>query len=212
MDFRKFTLSTKVKKIFKITVIVLCICLIITGIIYNKAGKKNTIIEELTNQASEQGLENVVVTIIEKNNEYDWYNVSIYASNLDSFSYKELFEIGHHIYSDDAFIVNFKSDNNIYVVFSDCIYKNGKEVWEKANTSVGINGECALSYCNFKAKPGKAYCSRHGCCKEDCNKQKDPMVHCCNVHNCAAEGCGQHRYDYKNSRYCQTHYVHYYSQ
>ncbi len=67
--------------------------------------------------------------------------------------------------------------------------------------------ECRLSHCDFKAKEGSPYCSRHGCCKDGCPNQKDSMVHCCDTHNCAEPGCGLHRYDYAGSKYCQTHYV-----
>lgn len=79
--------------------------------------------------------------------------------------------------------------------------------------SSGLNkygNECILSHCDFSAKEGSRYCSRHGCCKDNCPNQKDPMVHCCNTHNCAEPGCGKHRYDYAKSKYCNTHYVQHY--
>lgn len=73
------------------------------------------------------------------------------------------------------------------------------------------SNECILRHCDFSAKSGSNYCSRHGCCKDGCPNQKDPMVHCCNAHNCAEPGCGLHRYDYTKSKYCKTHYVHHYN-
>ena len=101
---------------------------------------------------------------------------------------------------DDAGSSNDYSYNNDY---ANSDYGNN-------SYSGGYGGECALSHCDFKAKEGSPYCSRHGCCKDGCRNQKDHMVHCCNTHNCAELGCGAHRYDYAGSKYCQTHYVHHY--
>ena len=67
-------------------------------------------------------------------------------------------------------------------------------------------GECIHSNCDFDAKEGSNYCSRHGCCKDNCPNEKDVFVHCCSMHSCIAPGCGKHRYDYAKSEYCNTHY------
>lgn len=101
-----------------------------------------------------------------------------------------------------CFLFSSKDDvksNNDYSYYND--YSN--KIY-----SGSYNAECCLSHCDFKAKEGSAYCSRHGCCKDGCPNQKDPMIHCCDTHNCAEPGCGSHRYDYAGSKYCQTHYVH----
>ena len=109
-----------------------------------------------------------------------------------------------------CFLFSSKDDvgsNNNYSYNNDYSYS------DYGNNSYygGYGGECALSHCDFKAKEGSPYCSRHGCCKDGCRNQKDPMVHCCNTHNCAEPGCGLHRYDYAGSKYCQTHYGKHYN-
>lgn len=95
----------------------------------------------------------------------------------------------------------------------DYSYNNNYSYSGYSNNTYSYNysDECILSHCDFKAKEGSPYCSRHGCCKEGCRNRKDPMVHCCNTHNCAEPGCGAHRYDYIGSKYCKTHYVHHYN-
>ena len=109
-----------------------------------------------------------------------------------------------------CFLFTSKDDvqgNNDYEYHNNYGNSNyGNNTYSGKSTS-----ECILNHCDFKAKEGSPYCSRHGCCKDGCRNQKDPMVHCCDTHNCAEPGCGSHRYDYAGSKYCQTHYVHHYN-
>ena len=100
-------------------------------------------------------------------------------------------------------------DTNNYTSNSNSNYNDNK--YSNNTYSGNYGAECSLSHCDFKAKAGSSYCSRHGCCKDGCPNQKDPMIHCCNTHNCAEPDCGQHRYDAVGSKYCKTHYVHHYN-
>lgn len=111
-----------------------------------------------------------------------------------------------------GFCILFSSKNDTESN-KDYSYNNSYSYSGYSNNTYSYNyrDECILSHCDFKAKEGSPYCSRHGCCKEGCRNRKDPMVHCCNTHNCAEPGCGAHRYDYIGSKYCKTHYVHHYN-
>lgn len=101
---------------------------------------------------------------------------------------------------------NKNTDTANYSSNDNSSYNDNK--YSNKTYSGNYNAECVLSHCDFKAKAGSNYCSRHGCCKDGCPNQKDPMIHCCNTHNCAEPDCGQHRYDAVGSKYCKTHYVH----
>lgn len=97
-------------------------------------------------------------------------------------------------------------DPNNYTSNSNSGYSDN--TYSKKTYAGDYGAECILSHCDFKAKAGSNYCSRHGCCKDGCPNQKDPMIHCCNTHNCAEPNCGFHRYDAVGSEYCKTHYLH----
>lgn len=107
------------------------IIIIIAVVICSEIHKRNTIIEDLEKDAINQGLKDVSVTITSKSSEYDWYNVVIYASNLDSYEYEELFDLDRNIGCSDAYITSYHSNGDIYTIYPSTlsIYKNGESVY-----------------------------------------------------------------------------------
>lgn len=123
----------------------------------------------------------------------------------------------------------FKTSKNTYeyaTYVENYFIKNGTEIyvrdengdWDGGNWGTGLSlptiskdGKCCFGSCRSSVREGSAYCHVHSCCKDDCPNMKDTFVHCCDEHSCIEPGCGKHRYDYANSKYCNTHYnVHYY--
>ena len=101
----------------------------IYSVFENKA--KNEIIAEMTANAEELNLEDVKIVVNSKNIEYDYYNVVVECSNLNEFSYSELFDIDHGIGCSDAFVISYKSQGDVYQIYPSTlsIYKNGESVY-----------------------------------------------------------------------------------
>ncbi len=123
--------TNKKKLIIGIVVLIAIITVISISAICSEIYKRNTIIENLEKDAINQGLKDVTVKITSKSSEYDWYNVVIYASNLDSYKYKELFELDRNIGCSDAYITSYNSNGDVYRIYPSTlsIYKNGESVY-----------------------------------------------------------------------------------
>ena len=113
--------------------------------------------------ATQHGLNDVEVTILEKSKEYDWYNVGIYASNLDKLSYSKLYKIDSFIYCDDASVKYYQSPNNTYYVYSTSIYKNNDLVWSKnsEHTCEECSSDATHSYVSPFSGQTEWYCTTH---------------------------------------------------
>lgn len=114
---------------------------------------KERIINEVTERVSQFGLEDVVVTIDGKDEEYDWYKVFVDCSNIDEFSADEMFALDNSVRGiDDAFVYGFTSNGDRYEIFASTlsIYKNGEEIYDDYYNSEShknaVNSEIPNSY------------------------------------------------------------------
>ncbi len=113
------------KLIFIILCCVLILCVSIPFIV--QYFEKQNIINQTIYLSEQCGLKDVEIESIDKNSEYDWYDVSIKCSNFDVFFFDEMQNIESIISKDyKIFIKNFISDGKKYEVFDDSIYIDGK--------------------------------------------------------------------------------------
>lgn len=138
----QYTLKTESKKLnqypkFYIIIVasILGLFSVIAGVfgVYfsfeNKA--KHEIITYMITEAEKANLRDVKIIVNSKNTEYGFYNVIVECSNLDEFSYKELFDLERAIRHSDAFITSYRSNGDTYEIFPSTlsIYKNGESVY-----------------------------------------------------------------------------------
>lgn len=120
-------MDKKKKIIVIIASCLLTLVIIAISLIANYQKKQNLIIQAET-VATEKGLKDVEVVILEKSKEYDWYNVAVYCSNIYEFKHSQMKEIRGAISSiDDVFVVHFITNGNTYEVFDDSLYLNGEK-------------------------------------------------------------------------------------
>lgn len=113
----------------KRNLIILCIIILlcITIPIVASYFKKESIVKQVIIVSEECGLKDVEIVYIEKDTEYDWYDIGIQCSNFSDFSFWEMQNIENIISKDyNVFVDSFISKGKKYEVFDDTIYINGE--------------------------------------------------------------------------------------
>ena len=121
------TISSKLK----ITIFVVAIVVIILSVfIGNAITRNNRITTELTAIAESYGLKDIKIIIGSKMKDYDFYEVTVDCSNLESLSYSEMYSLDNSMQVDDAYISKYTSNGNTYEIFpyTKSIYKNGRKI------------------------------------------------------------------------------------
>lgn len=156
-------LSKKAKTIIIATVIIV-ITLIVAIVVCTETAKKNTVIEELTNDAIKQGLVDFDISIKGKNSNGD-YTVVVECNELIDKTYEEMYQIVYKVYSSDAevtLIVNGdRYQKGLYK-----LYKNGETVYTvKSSSSSHTCEECSRtgthSYISPFSGEKEWYCDTH---------------------------------------------------
>lgn len=120
-------ISSKVK----VTMFFIAIIFVLLSILIGNVLIRNyRITNELTTIAKSYGLKDIKINIGGKIPDYDFYEVTVDSSNLESLSYSQMYSLADSMRADDAYISKYTSNGNSYEIFSytKSIYKNGCEL------------------------------------------------------------------------------------
>lgn len=159
---KKFTSKTK------ITIFVIAVLL--SMLIGNVLIRNYRITSELTAIAKSYGLKDIKINIGGKMSGYDFYEVTVDSSNLESLSYSQMYSLANAMYADDAYVSMYTSNGNSYEIFpsTKSIYRNGSEIhsdyWnsdsykdaikndkEKSDYSSSNNSSSSYSFTPYKS-------------------------------------------------------------
>ena len=120
-------ISSKAKAII---IVVTGIVILLSILIGNVLIRNYRITNELTAIAESHGLKDIKISIGSKIPDYDFYNVTVESSNLESLSYSQMYSLADDMHADDAFVSEYICNGNSYEIFSytKSIYKNGSEI------------------------------------------------------------------------------------
>ena len=112
--------------IFFISGIVILLSILIGDILI----RNYRITNELTVIAKSYGLRDIKISIGGKIPEYDFYEVTVDSSNLESLSYSQMYSLANSMRADDAYVSEYTSGGNTYKIYpyTKSIYKNGSEI------------------------------------------------------------------------------------
>lgn len=121
------------KKIFSkpiIWFVIAFIVIVLSFNIVNTLTRNHRIKTELTAIAENYGLKDVKIHIGHKISGYDFYDVTVDSSNLESFSYERMYNLDNAMNSDDAHISKYTCGTDYYYIYpiTRSIYKNGVEI------------------------------------------------------------------------------------
>lgn len=120
-------LSFKTKAVIFASVAVVIVLSVLIG---NTLVRNHRITTELTAIAKSYGLKDIKISIGGKIPDYDFYEVTVDCSNLESLSYSQMYSLADKMHADDAYVSKYTSNGNSYEIFSytKSIYKNGYEI------------------------------------------------------------------------------------
>lgn len=120
-------ISSKAKAIiFVIAVFAISLSIVIG----NALSRNYRITNELTAIAQSYGLKDIKISVGGKIPDYDFYEVTVDSSNLESLSYSQMYSLADSMHADGAYVSKYTSNGNSYEIFSytKSIYKNGNEI------------------------------------------------------------------------------------
>ena len=124
---RGFVMKKISSKAKAIIIVVTGIVILLSVLIGNTLIRNYRITNELTAIAKSYGLRDIKISIGGKIPEYDFYEVTVDSSNLESLSYSQMYSLADSMHADDAYVSTYTSNGNSYEIFSytKSIYKNG---------------------------------------------------------------------------------------
>ena len=127
---RGFVMKKISSKAKAIIIVVTGIVILLSVLIGNTLIRNYRITNELTAIAKSYGLRDIKISIGGKIPEYDFYEVTVDSSNLESLSYSQMYSLADSMNADDAYVSTYTSKGNSYEIFSytKSIYKNGSEI------------------------------------------------------------------------------------
>ena len=131
---KKISFKTKAT-LFFISGIVILLSILIGNVLI----RNYRITNELTAIAESHGLKNIKISIGSKIPDYDFYNVTVESSNLESLSYSQMYSLADDMHADDAFVSEYICNGNSYEIYPSTrgIYKNKiKKIADKTIESV----------------------------------------------------------------------------
>ena len=120
-------LTSKIKaSIFIVSVIVISLSIVIGNVLI----RNYRITNELTAIAESCGLKDIKISIGGKIPDYDFYEVTVDSSNLESLSYSQMYSLANRMHADDAYVSKYTSNGDSFEIFpsTKSIYKNGYEI------------------------------------------------------------------------------------
>lgn len=120
-------LTSKIKaSIFIVSVIVISMSIVIGNVLI----RNYRITNELTAIAESYGLKDIKISIGGKIPDYDFYEVTVDSSNLESLSYSQMYSLANRMHADDAYVSKYTSNGDAFEIFpsTKSIYKNGYEI------------------------------------------------------------------------------------
>ena len=163
----------------KIIIFILAVIVVLLSISIGKTIIRNhRITNELTAIAESHGLKDVKIHVGGKIKGYDFYDVTVDSSNLESLTYIQMYSLDSSMHADDAFVSKYTSNGNTYEIFSytNSIYKNGSQIhdgyWysqsyadatknDKNESNYNSSGNTgSSSYSSYKS-PDKSYDKYH---------------------------------------------------
>lgn len=120
-------LTSKIKaSIFIVSVIVISLSIVIGNVLV----RNYRITHELTAIAESCGLKDIKISIGGKIPDYDFYEVTVDSSNLESLSYSQMYSLANRMHADDAYVSKYTSNGDSFEIFpsTKSIYKNGYEI------------------------------------------------------------------------------------
>ena len=156
-------LNPKTKKIILISIVAI-VALIVIIFTCVEISNKNAVIDELTADATKQGLEDFTISVKGKNS-YGDYNVVIECDELKGADYEKMYQIVYYVYSGDA-EVTFVVDGDRYQKGLYKLLKNGETVYtKKSSSSSHTCEECSRTGTHSYTSPFSGekewYCDRH---------------------------------------------------
>lgn len=127
-------ISSKAKTvIFVVAVIVVLLSILIGNVLI----RNYRITNELTAIAESHGLKDIKISIGSKIPDYDFYNVTVESSNLESLSYSKMYSLADDMHADDAFVSEYTCNGNSYKIYPSTkgIYKNGTKIHDDYRNS-----------------------------------------------------------------------------
>lgn len=120
-------LTSKIKaSIFIVSVIVISMSIVIGNVLI----RNYRITNELTEIAESYGLKDIKISIGGKIPDYDFYEVTVDSSNLESLSYSQMYSLANRMHADDAYVSKYTSNGDSFEIFpsTKSIYKNGYQI------------------------------------------------------------------------------------
>lgn len=120
-------LTSKIKaSFFIVSVIVISMSIVIGNVLI----RNYRITNELTAIAESYGLKDIKISIGGKIPDYDFYEVTVDSSNLESLSYSQMYSLANRMHADDAYVSKYTSNGDSFEIFpsTKSIYKNGYEI------------------------------------------------------------------------------------
>lgn len=159
-------LTSKIKaSIFIVSVIVISLSIVIGNVLI----RNYRITNELTAIAESCGLKDIKISIGGKIPDYDFYEVTVDSSNLESLSYSQMYSLANRMHADDAYVSKYTSNGDSFEIFpsTKSIYKNGYEIhddyWnsdsykdakkndkDKSNYSSSKNSSSSYSFTTYR--------------------------------------------------------------
>ena len=120
-------LTSKIKaSIFIVSVIVISMSIVIGNVLI----RNYRITNELTEIAESYGLKDIKISIGGKIPDYDFYEITVDSSNLESLSYSQMYSLANRMHADDAYVSKYTSNGDSFKIFpsTKSIYKNGYQI------------------------------------------------------------------------------------
>ena len=116
-------ISSKAKTVIFVVAVIVVLLSILIG---NTLIRNYIITNELTAIAESHGLKDIKISIGSKIPDYDFYNVTVESSNLESLSYGQMYSLADNMHADDAFVSEYICNGNSYKIYPSTkgIYKN----------------------------------------------------------------------------------------
>lgn len=130
IDCKKIIKKIPIKKFVKMSIFVMGIIFCVMGVnVYRQHSIEKEIKNNITMLAENKGLIDVDISVGVYSDSL--YTISVSCSNLDEFTYKELFELDKALTIDNVIVTQYLSSGDSYEVFpyTRSISKNGKEVF-----------------------------------------------------------------------------------
>lgn len=159
---------------------------------YEDNRNQQRIVGELTRIAIEEGLDDFDFKL-KYDSGYKWYNVDVYCSNFQSFSYAKMFAIDEHLNSvAGAYVHRYYSAGACYAVYIDSIYKDGKEIYDGYKKANSYQSTFTNKYGTATTKCNHVGCNNYIASSGDTN--------CCTTHSKKCGECG--KYIDEDALYC----------